>query len=54
MLLEWLDKQGIVTGVLFLTVVWLNVARRKLKGDLSYHLDSLRQQMVALRDDFDR
>lgn len=52
-MIEWIDKQIIVTVVLFLTVLWLNIERRKLKGDMSYHLDALRQQMVALRDDFE-
>lgn len=48
---EWFDKQLLNTLLLFLIVFWLSRERKKLKELLSYHLDALRQQVLAVREE---
>lgn len=48
---DWLDKQTLNSIALFLIVLWLSSERKKLKEQLAYHLDALRQQVLAVRED---
>jgi hypothetical protein len=47
----WLDKQSINTFLLFILLYLIGRARRKMRRDLQYYLDTISQKLSALRDE---
>jgi hypothetical protein len=50
-LAPWIDKQSINTFLLFVVLYLIGRARRKMRRDLQYYLDTISQKLSALRDE---